>query len=188
MIIGLHGAAGCGKDTLASYLVSHPELYGSWSIYRMAGPLKAGLSAMFNIPMEDIENPDLKNSSDYKFGKSIRYMAQTLGTEWGRNMIANDVWIQMAKENITSLLGMRDVVVTDVRFDNEAETIREMGGKIIHIIRPMNPHTISVESGGVSSHVSEKILPAHLIDCTIFNDTTVDELYGKFMRNILEWI
>lgn len=170
MLIGLHGAAGSGKDTLANS-------FSGWTIYRMAGPLKAGLSAMLNIPLKDIENPLLKNKPDYKFGRSIRYLAQTLGTEWGRTLVADDVWIQMAKENISSLSSYNNnVVITDIRFENEAKAVREMGGKIIHIIRSNNPHTAMVVSGGVIAHASEIVLDDSLIDVKIINNGSIQDL------------
>ncbi len=171
MIIGLTGAAGCGKDTVARHLMVDPH----WVKYAMAGPLKAGLVSMFNIPIEDIENPELKNSPDYKFGKSIRFMAQTLGTEWGRNLIADDVWVLLAKENITKLKNSgKNVVITDCRFDNEADMIHELGGIIIKIERRDNPHTRHVMSGGLIAHSSEIGIWLDKVDFIVQNNWSVE--------------
>lgn len=184
MIIGLTGAAGCGKDTVARHLMVDP----SWSKYAMATPLKTGLSVMFNIPYKDIENPTLKNSPNYKFGRSIRYMAQTLGTEWGRNLIADDVWVQLAKENITNILrdGTSNVVITDCRFDNEAELVHDLGGIVIKIERSYNPHTSYVVSGGAIAHSSESGISFDKIDFIVHNNWSVPMLMEEIDKIIVQ--
>ena len=60
ILIAAHGLPGCGKDTFANRLIEA----GTWGKVSFAGPLKRGLSAMLNIPMEDIENPSVKNEPD----------------------------------------------------------------------------------------------------------------------------
>lgn len=164
MIIGLTGAAGCGKDTLANYLV----IDGSWGKYSFASPLKRGLSEMLNIPMDDIENPLVKNEPNYKFGKSIRYMMQSIGTEWGRGMISDDIWVSLAKENILTLKNRHaGVVVSDVRFPNEANMIRDMGGFIIKITRDTDHYL-----NGIAGHQSEAGIPDSKVDYVVENNYT----------------
>jgi len=63
-------------------------------------------------------------------------------------------------------------VVTDVRFLNEAETItREMGGRLVRIIRP------DLEDDG-DTHPSEVELEQIETDFQIINDDTIAELQG----------
>jgi len=172
LLVAFHGLPGSGKDTAANRLIEA----GGWSKVSFAAPVKRGLSAMLNIPMEDIENPILKNQADYKFGRSIRYMLQALGTEWGRELIADDLWIQIAKESIDHQFkqGM-NVVNTDLRFDNECVAMKAMGGYVVHIIRPRNVNgDISLKTG-LHEHASNAAIPDEFIDYTIRNDGSLEE-------------
>lgn len=172
LIIALSGAAGCGKDTVANRLMET----GVWGRYAFASPLKKGVSTMFNIPMEDLENPITKNAPNFKFGRSIRYMLQTIGTEYGRNLIADDVWIQLAKENIEhQLLHVDNIVITDCRFENEADMIHAMGGEVIRIVRDTNPHTANIASNAIGNHASESGFPIEKCDHVIYNNSSIEE-------------
>jgi len=78
-------------------------------------------------------------------GVSPRRLMQTLGTEWGRQLINPDLWLILAKQLLLNYgPGM---VIADVRFENEAAWVREQGGRVIHIERPDN---VTVEA-----HASE---------------------------------
>jgi hypothetical protein len=57
-----------------------------------------------------------------------------LGTEWGRDLIHPDIWVIAARAQIERY-GDADIVFDDVRFENEASMIRELGGLIIHVDR-----------------------------------------------------
>lgn len=176
LLIALHGLPGSGKDTFANRLIEG----GGWGKVSFAAPLKRGISTMLNIPMEDIENPSIKNEPNYKFGRSIRYIAQTLGTEWGRNIISDDLWVQLGKESIVHM-GERgiNVVNTDLRFANEAEMIRELGGYVIHVIRDDKTLAERSESTGMSNHASNISLRDELIDFTIFNSRGIEEFQNE---------
>lgn len=171
LIIALTGAAGCGKDTIANRLMET----GVWGRYAFATPLKRGLATMFNIPIEDFESPTIKNVPYYKFGRSLRYMAQTLGTEFGRHLIADDVWIQLAKENIhNQLTHVSNIVITDCRFENEADMVHEMGGYVIKIIRDDNPHTATLAANAISNHASELGFPVEKCDFVLYNNGSLN--------------
>ena len=67
---------------------------------------------------------------------------QTLGTEWGRNMIGPDVWVRLTMHRVDDLLASGvNVIIDDVRFDNEAEAIRERDGQIVTLSRGPTPAT-----------------------------------------------
>lgn len=183
LIIALSGAAGSGKDTIANRLMES----GAWGKYAFAAPLKKGVSAMFNIPMEDLENPITKNVPSYKFGRSIRYMLQTIGTEYGRHLIADDVWIQLAKENIErQLLHVNNIAITDCRFENEADMVHAMGGYVIRIIRDENPHTAIIASNAISNHASESGFPVEKCDFTLYNNRSLQEFEEDAMNTITQ--
>ena len=132
-IIGLTGPAGCGKTTLGDMLV---EVHGFTRV-KFADPLKDMLRTMYEntgLSYDDIERRiegDLKEVKCDIIGCTPRWAMQTLGTDWGRALIHEDLWVRLAAERAKSL--DTDVVFDDVRFDNEAETIRNMGGTVYGI-------------------------------------------------------
>jgi len=64
---------------------------------------------------------------------SVRHMLRTLGTEWGRQCVHPDIWLRCWEERIKP----HDLVVADdVRFPNEAELIRRLGGELWCVERP----------------------------------------------------
>lgn len=165
-LVGLTGAAGSGKDTAADYLVAHH----AWRKVSFAQPLKDGLCAMFGWSPDQLLDREWKERVLPDIGKSPRQLMQTIGTEWGRELVHPNLWLLLARQNIASKLEYRDVVVSDVRFDNEAEMIRSMGGTIVHISR--------ARIASVSPHVSESgvmMLPA---DIRLLNDGGFPELYA----------
>lgn len=143
-LIALTGKAGCGKDTVGDYLVKH---HGYVRV-AFADPIKYGLNAIFGWTMAQWEDREWKEAIQSQFGKSPRQMAQTLGTEWGREQVHNDLWVILAMNRVKSLLNEHvPVVITDCRFNNEAEVVRAAGGVVWHIVRP------TVQA--VAAHASE---------------------------------
>ena len=121
-LIGIAGPARAGKDTLASYLLDN--LSDDWSRSSFADPLKAMLSVI-GVDCSD----DAKAVIDDSYGVTPRHMMQTLGTEWGRHMIDGDMWVKV----FARLNAGKCVIVPDVRFENEAELVREHG-VLIHLV------------------------------------------------------
>jgi hypothetical protein len=80
---------------------------------------------------------DKKEEKITELGVSPRQMMQTLGTEWGRSCIHPDLWIMVAAGTVEKQLKRgRNVVIDDVRFPNEAEMIRKLGGELWLVNRP----------------------------------------------------
>lgn len=96
-----------------------------------------------------------------EIGASFRYLAQTLGTEWGRRLVSNNIWVDAAMGNLEDRL----VVFDDVRFPNEYEAIREEGGQIWRITR--------TGTGTRTRHESEGLLEGREFDEEINNDGTL---------------
>lgn len=134
-LIAFYGKAGVGKSTAANMLVD----YHGFSRIAFADPIKAMLKTMLNYAGSDIDINDrsLKEKPcEALLGKSPRYALQTLGTEFGRECIGQDIWVSIAEREIkTALEDGESVVIEDLRFPNEAEMVTRLGGKIVWIAR-----------------------------------------------------
>lgn len=100
------GRKGAGKSTLARALsCAIPESF----VHPLAAPLKAAMFVLF---------PELQDKSDIHSlsGLSYREIIQRLGTEFGRDMIHEDVWLERWH---TAVRRSSVVIVDDVRFANE---------------------------------------------------------------------
>lgn len=159
LIIGLNGAADSGKSTIASYLA---HAHGFTRI-RFAGRLKAMMRALGCTDAE-IEGNRKELPCALLGGRTPRHAMQTLGTEWGRNLIAPDLWTSAWRAEVERTAG--PIVVDDLRFPNERAVTAALGGKIIQVLRP---------NTSKSEHISEqhKIAP----DYIIHNEGSVADLY-----------
>lgn len=132
MIVGLCGAAGSGKDTAAEALVKHQHFYP----VSFTTPIKHVLNGLFQWRQANWEDREWKDTANEQaYGLTPREVAQRLGTDWGRNLIHKDIWIDMAIQEALQdheLYG-HDHVFTDVRFPNEAKAIRDAGGILLYI-------------------------------------------------------
>lgn len=179
VLVGLCGPAGCGKDTVAAMLVRH----GAFSKYTLAMPLKMGLEAMLDIPLSTWDDRARKEEPLPWLGKSPRQLAQTLGTEWGRQCVHPEIWVLLMKrhwEEVRKATCPR-MVVTDVRFDNEAKAIIESGGTVWRVDRENVP--------SVAEHSSEAGISPLLLTGTVKNYGTIDQLdynVNQWMKLLIE--
>lgn len=122
-VIGVTGKARGGKDTLAKHLVS---LLGKEqaAMVAFADPIKEMLRV---LGVDDIDK--YKTLEHPLLGVTSRVMMQTLGTEWGRDTIGESIWIDIAKR---IGVGKKFLVISDVRFDNEAKYVRD-NGILLHV-------------------------------------------------------
>ena len=160
-LIGIAGRARSGKDAVASFIVAAIGGYR----YGFADPIRAMLTPL-GVDMSDPYWQARKEEPIPALGVSPRRMMQTLGTEWGRQLINPDLWLIMAHQRL--LQNGPGMVISDVRFDNEAAWIRKHGGRIIHVIRP--------ETKAVEAHASEDGIEMQDTDARLFNSGTLEEL------------
>jgi hypothetical protein len=147
-----------------------------------ADPLYECVSAITSIPVEQLKDRAVKEQTIRWLGRSPRQMLQTLGTEWGRDVVHDELWVRALFNRIASDLGRRaNVVITDVRFENEAAPILEYGGEVWRVIRP----GASCLSGETSSHPSEAGIPDSMVSRVILNDGTLDDLKRKVQEAII---
>lgn len=182
VLIGLCGYAGVGKDTAAQILLD--EL--GFQRIAFANPIRKALLALDPlIPAPDggpaarlsefCQNHPWNEVKDYP---EVRRLMQMLGTEVGRNLFDPDIWVKLAKRQLESTLSVGDVVVTDVRFPNEARLIRGYGGVLIRLERP--------GFGPVNEHVSDRASERWAYDQRLENDGDVTALHQKIRRLVEE--
>jgi hypothetical protein len=162
MIIALTGYAGSGKSTAARILT---ERHG-FTLVKFAGPLKQMMRCL-GLGDREIEG-DLKElPHGVLCGKTPRHAMQTIGTEWGRDLIGPELWVNVAMESAWKVIdGGGKVVIDDCRFLNEAAAVRTEGGIIVEVMRP--------GVGPQSGHASEVQIPDP--DRLIVNSGTIEDM------------
>lgn len=186
MILGLNGLMRAGKDTVADRLAVLSPVQVVRVSY--AAKLKESVSKLFNITLEQIEW--WKNEKDivvqirrkgvedgYEF--TFRHFLQRYGTESHRNTFGEDFWLDAAlpldKDYSDALY-----VVTDMRFPNEMERIKQLGGTTALVIGPEGTR-------GPDGHVSETILPCDIrIQNTVRDDgyKALDDTLRPILLNL----
>lgn len=150
MLIGLTGPAGVGKDTVAAVLKSM-----GWYQYAFAKPMKEMLAV---VGLHEPPTREAKEAELPGLGFSYRKAAQRLGTEWAREL-HQDFWLMVAEKQIAFY---PKVVISDVRFENEAAWLRNMGGTIVHIIgrrtTVQGEEALHVSENGIMQRPQDKIL------------------------------
>ena len=145
--------------------------------------MKKSIAALFDIPFKDIDT--LKNDKRAKVtlstypgfavDMSFRGFLQRYGTEAHRDVFSNDFWLDYTLP-VEGFYPGRNIVVTDVRFGNEAERVNQVGGSVVRIYRSM------VLTG--DPHPSEKI--DFDVDYIIYNNGTLDQLWPKVEEMLVE--
>jgi hypothetical protein len=172
-LIGLYSPAPqSGKSTVASFLTEH-----GFHTVPFAGPLKRMLRTFLlqlGYGPEGIDHYLTTGKEDILPGIacSPRHLMRTLGTEWGRSCVHPSVWLLCWQSTATRYLQSgTPIVVDDVRFPNEADLIRSLGGQLWRIDRP------SAERN--TEHASEGSLDTYAFDHVLSNDSTLTDLYSR---------
>lgn len=160
-IIGIAGPARSGKDTVANFIIASRGGYR----YSFADPIREMVKAL-GIDMSEPYWQKHKEDIIPALGASPRRIMQTLGTEWGRQMINPNLWLILAQQRL--LRHGAGMIIPDVRFPNEADWVRKHGGLLIHLHRP------NIEE--VEAHVSENGVERAPSDALLFNTGTLEEL------------
>lgn len=142
-LIGLYSPVpGCGKSTVAQSLVQNH----GFIVIAYAQPLKRMLASLFHsIHLEDKYEYYSTLAKEEPIpelgGVTFRHMAKILGTEAFRCHVAEDFWLTCFALRLQFLreLGIDKVVCDDVRFINEAEQFRSLGGELWEITRASAP-------------------------------------------------
>lgn len=171
-ILGLSGWARNGKDTVADHLISK---YG-YKRVSFAAPMKEALYRLNpKITINDVPGLSVRLGVDLygwdelkAHGPEVRGLLQRFGTEVGREMFGEDFWVNAAIDSIPD--GSR-VVISDVRYPNEADAVKKLGGKVWRVVRP--------GYGAANDHASEHALNDYNFDYIIDNNASVGTLYDS---------
>ena len=164
MIIGLSGYAQSGKDATANLLCLNYD----YERRAFADPIRTGIYRL--NPWVSANNRVAELVDEYgwdtaKHNPEVRRLMQVFGTEVGRKMFGDNFWIKTA---LKDLVGTERIVISDVRYPNEADAIKALGGTMWRINRHNHP--------AVNGHASEHAMDNYMFNHVIYNDGTLDDL------------
>jgi energy-coupling factor transporter ATP-binding protein EcfA2 len=151
-VLGITGPGGAGKSTVARALVAiRPRveiLHAGFALKAMLGGFY-GAAGLDPVEIARRIDGDLKRTPcPLLCGRTPTEAQQTLGTEWGRDMIGRNLWLDRWRDRAALIMDGGGSVINDsVRFENEAATIRALGGLIVRLTGRFDPT--------MPAHVSE---------------------------------
>lgn len=177
-IIGFTGLKGSGKDTAAAAFVES----GAVNL-KFADGIKVMLRALLTYRGAEADlidrmlEADLKEKPTHFLNyRTPRHAMQTLGTEWGRQMMDFEFWVGATMQAAAK---HESVVISDVRFENEVCAIAMAGGKVYRVIRPVE------HPSAVDPHPSEAYIPFLPVNGEIVNDAPSAEAFVAKVRDTL---
>lgn len=210
MIVGFVGFIGSGKDTAADYLVN----FHGYRRDSFANTLKDAVACVFGWDRTLLEGRtkearEWREQVDPWWAARLnmpnltpRLMLQLWGTEVCRTGFHDDIWIASLENKMRKTTD--NIVISDVRFPNEIKAIHNAGGIVVRIKRGADPEwydaAVSANAGPVANptwslsrshleklkiHASETAWVGRDIDYTVFNDTTIDDLFDQ-IKNLVE--
>jgi hypothetical protein len=206
MIIGVCGFIGSGKDTVADYLVNLHHFRRE----SFANTLKDAVAAVFGWDRTMLEGRtkqarEWREQQDNWWTNRLgivitpRWVLQNWGTEVCRNGFHDDIWIASLENKLRN--STDDVVISDCRFPNEIQAIKNTGGIVVRVVRGAEPEwydaAVSQNRGpnGNSTwalsgrrleqlgvHASETSWVGTQFDVVLDNNGTLDDLYQQVKR------
>jgi hypothetical protein len=201
MILGVTGLIGSGKDTVADYLCT----FHGFKRVSFAASLKDAVSAVFGWDRELLEG-STKSSREWREQKDTwwserlnmeitpRWVLQYWGTEVLRNNFHKDIWVASVENKLRQ--SKDNIVITDCRFVNEVNAIKNAGGATMRVVRGKQPEwydaAVSYNKGEVGNmtwsiskakldklrvHASEYSSVGLDYDHYVDNNGTIDELH-----------
>lgn len=195
MLIGFLGKKGTGKDTCCDYIASKYQ----FEKIAIANPLKEAIKILFDFSDDQVYGNSKENKDEY-WNIEPRKVLQYIGTDIFRNKInelipnvENNFWIYclekkyllpraqgVIKTQLNDISKKNNIIISDIRFQNEIDLIHKYNGIIIKLNRNTNY---------LDSHESEKNIDYLQGDFLIDNNDQIDKLYQKLdliMENIIK--
>jgi hypothetical protein len=181
LTIGIRGSGpGSGKDTACEHIMKH---IGNARHEKFATPLRECVQAITGVPVEKTQTVEGKNMYFEEMEMTIGKFLQIFGTEIVKNNMYPNVWVDALFRRF------RDdeiVVISDVRFPNEQEAVKNRKGIVLEINSNREIDDTQV-AGRSLNHASERALDGFPADYTIHNNGTLEELEKKlddFLKTI----
>lgn len=178
-VIAFTGLIGAGKSEAARYLI---ERHG-FKRGKFAAALKEMMRTYLRyrgVPPDMIERMiegDLKEvPSPYLNGRTPRHAMQSLGTEWGRDCIHTDLWVDTEMDAQRAAPAL---VFDDARFLNEAAAVRAAGGALVRIERTGAGSAVGAGHSSEGQNLGETL--------TIHNDGTLAEFHAAIDQMLVTW-
>lgn len=127
-LIGMVGPLGGGKTTVAKILA---EDFG-FTRMRMADTLKRMLRVA-GLTEAQVDGDEKMIPCDLLCGKTPRWAMQTLGTEWARECIGEDFWVNCMEQTLLEAGPNAKIVIDDIRFHNEVDMVRRFSGVLFRV-------------------------------------------------------
>ena len=187
-LVGICGEIGSGKSLVSDYLVNKLQ----YDEYAFAKPVKDVATAMGFTHNEVWGTQDQKLSKNKYWGISAREFLQKFGTEIGREILPSIIpnmdmgtsgspWIKLFEIYWKSLIERKGdsatLVVSDVRFVDEANAVKQNSGILIRLVRKRKNI-----SGAEHKHASETSMKDIKVDYVVYNNGTKKELYEKIFN------
>jgi hypothetical protein len=179
-IVGVTGRKFNGKDTVGKIL---SDRYGYIRV-AFADSLKEACRSIFHFTDEQLYGKDKEVIDEY-WKIAPRHIFQFVGTELFREQISRlmpwvekNIWIKSVEKQIQDIKDKNKdarIVVTDVRFQNEVDAVRKLGGIVIRVKRP------SLKDD-TDTHSSELEIDELDVDIDIINDSSVDDLRDRVIN------
>jgi len=188
-IIAINGKIGSGKDTVGSF-IQQINTDRNWQIKKFAGKLKEVASILSGVSVDRFEDQEFKKQDmNSCWGMTYRDFLQKIGTEAMRNGLHENVWVNaLFSEYIVlddtkrasmgnvidySDCSFPDWIITDLRFANEFDSVKQRRGITVRVTRP---------GLTFNNHISETALDNFQFDYEIVNDGTLEDLYEKVKK------
>lgn len=164
-LIGMTGRKRSGKDTVGAYL----RMEHNFAQESFAKPLKEAVRYIYGWGHEHVDGA-LKEVVDPYWQTTPRAVLQYLGTEIGRQLDEN-IWVKSLQKRLEAFPA-GSVVITDVRFPNEADVVKALGGEIWRIIRPALGDRTDL-------HASEIGMDNYVADREILNTGSIKDIHDQ---------
>lgn len=169
-IIAFYGPQQAGKSESAKAVASLP----GWVRISFADPLYRMMSALLGTDARMLPKHE---PCDGLCGKTLREGLQKLGTEYGRDMIGETIWLDAMDRELVkhAAAGAVGVVIDDLRFANEYGFLWQRNARFVRVER-------AGHMGCLNTHASESDWVDFTADAVIVNDGGVEELRYKAIR------
>lgn len=189
-LIGFTGLKQSGKNTAAQVLIEHRGYVADAfaddlkaTVYDIRGVSVRVPAGVWNMS-KDIYLPyqtvvdTLGLDSAKELVPDVRLILQTFGTEAMRSRFGSSVWSDRVLARVAERRARTapiSTVVTDVRFPDEAQAVRDAGGLLIRVVRP--GQTLPRGAHASEAHVGELD-----VDAEIINDGSIEQLHERVLQ------